>query len=236
MNDLIVPIPDLVPEIKIDGAWLTKRDQLVERGKLFATIKTPVDFDVAGDILKDITKSSNELETMRKDLAKPFNEAAKQIKQVADKARDPLEITKRLLKSSLSSYATEQRRKAEEEQRRIEAAEREAAEKAAAEQEKLKELGMVEEDEPVQVPVTPPVQPQVQAPRSSSAKITERVTWDAVDLENIPEQYKSFDAKKLNGWLAMNKDVVKQKLKAGSDGTDIVAGIKFKIDTQVSSR
>ena len=235
-NDLVVRIPDVAGEVKIEGTWLDKRDVLVERGTHYEVIGSQEAFEIAGGILKDVTKIINELEAIRKDLARPFNEAAKKIKVVGDEAKIPLEDTKTNLKAALSTYAEEQRRKAAEEQRQIEAAERERAEKAAAEQEQLKELGMVEEDEPDQVPVAPAVQPQVQAPRSSSARITERVAWETVDLENISEQYKSFDPKKLNGWLAMNKDIVKQKLKAGSDGTDIVAGIKFRINTDVSGR
>lgn len=235
-NDVVIAIPEVSMPITIKADWLEMRDRLVKDAREFSTITGQVEYELASDVLKNITKASNELEAMRKDLAQPFQNAGRLIKEAADKAREPLEETKTKLKATLANYATEQRRKAEEERRRIEQAEREAAEKAAAEQRGLEEADLVDEDEPVVLPPAPKVQPQIREAKASTTRISERLTWETTDLNEIPEQFKSFDPKKLNGWLKMNQDVVKAKLKKGSDGTDIVVGITFKLETTVMSR
>ncbi len=235
-TDVIIAIPEVSTSVSIKADWIVMRDKLLEDAAAFPAVKDQDEYELASDTLKNITKASNELEIMRKDLARPFQEAAKVIKGAADKALGPLEEAKENLKAALAHYATEQRRKAEEERRRIEQAEREAAEKAAAEQQELEEAGLVDEDEPLVLSPALIVQPQVREPKAPTTRLSERVTWEVTDLENIPEQFKSFDPKKLNGWLKMNQDVVKERLSKDSDGTGIVAGVIFKIETTVMSR
>ena len=236
MQDVVITIPEVSSSVSIKADWLAMRDALLEDAAAFPVVKDQTEYELASDVLRNITKASNELEVMRKDLAKPFAEAGKLIKNAADKARQPLEGAKENLKAALAHYATEQRRKAEEERRQIEQAEREAAEKAAAEQRALEEAGLVDEDEPVILPPAPKVQPQIVEPKASTTRVSERLVWKVGNPDEITEQFKTFDERKLGGWIRMNGDSVKAKLKQGQDGAKILPGILFKIETTVSSR
>ena len=87
-TDLVVPLPAVVSQVSISGAWIAERDELISSSETIKAIDDQDVFQQAGDVLKKITKTSNKLETMRKDIAEPFRNAAELIKKAADKARD----------------------------------------------------------------------------------------------------------------------------------------------------
>lgn len=235
-KDLIIHLPDVSSPVIIQASWIAMRDRLVEDAGAFPTITDEDEYELASEVLQKITKANAELEAMRKKLANPFQSAGKLIKNTADAAREPLEKAKENLKSALAHYAVEQRRKAEEERNRIKQAEKKAAEKLSAERRKLEESGLVHKDEPIVLPVIPKTQPQIKEPKASTTRISEHIEWTVADLELIPEEFKSFDRKKLNAWVKMKQDTLKEKLSKGSDGTDILPGIRFTIETSVASR
>jgi uncharacterized membrane-anchored protein YhcB (DUF1043 family) len=115
MNDLVLKLPDVAPEVSISGVWIAERDELIKSSSTIATVTEKTDFEKAGDYLKKITKTSNKLETMRKEISEPFRNAAEMIKKAADKARESLETEKARLQRLMNAYAAEQARKAEEE-------------------------------------------------------------------------------------------------------------------------
>jgi len=235
-RDLIIAIPKITTPVVIGGEWLKKRDSLIEDANKYLTIDDNGGYELASNVLQQITTASKALEKMRKDLGQPFLDAGKAIKKVADDARQPLETAKKELQSALSVYITEQRRIADEEERRIEEEQRKADEKARAKKKRLEKQGRIDEAEAVVAPCVAISSPIAVEPTSLATRVSKTIAWDVRDLEQIPEEFKSFEPKKLNAWVRMKGDVIKGKLNNDSDGTDIVPGIRFRLETKVVSR
>jgi len=239
MKDLVIPIPQVTASVTIKADWIEKRDKLIQDANEFSVVTDQTEYELVSEVLREITKTSNALESMRKDLTEPFRNAGTLIKDAADTARAPLEFAKGQLKGILSNYAIEQQRKADEERQRIEQEERkarEAAEKALAEQQKLKDAGRMAEAEAIVLPPVVVVQPQVEEAKASTTRVSRRVIWEVLNEKKVPEIFKTLDPKKINGWLKMSQDMVKDKLNIGSEGTDIIPGLLFKIETSVAAR
>lgn len=241
MDKIIVRIPNLPSEVTITPDWLTLRAELIEAAAGIATVETPEAFDAAGELLRKITKASNAMEKFRKEYADPYNEAVRTIKKAADAAREPLEAAKAKLQGGLNAYAAEQQRKAEAERKRIEEAQRKEVERQMAERaaavEEAAELGLEDElPEPVPVEV-PAIIPQIDRARADAVRVQETVAWEAVNEDEIPEAFKTFDPRKVNAWLAGNKEQVKAALQADKTAGDkVIPGLRFRIDTKVISR
>ena len=241
MDKLTIRIPNLPSEVTITPDWLTLRAELIEAAAGIATVDTPETFDAAGELLRKITKASNAMEKFRKEYADPYNEAVRTIKKAADTAREPLETAKARIQGALNAYAAEQQRKAEEERKRIEEAQRKEVERQMAERAKAEaeaeELGLEDElPEPVPVEV-PSIIPQIDRARADAVRVQESVEWALVDEAAVPEAFKTFDPRKVNAWMAGEKDRVRTALKADAGMADkVIPGLRFTITTKVISR
>lgn len=240
MEAKLIKLPEVPKEISIRADWLEAREALVLEVGQITAIETTESFEAAGDLLRRVTKTSNAMEKFRKDFADPFAEAAKAIKRASDAARDPLERVKERLQRMLNSYAEDQQKKRAEEQRRIElenrkVIERQLAERAKAEAE-ADELGL--EDLPEAAPVVvPAVIPETERPRAEAVRVQETVAWDIADEGAVPAAFKVVDRVKVNGWLAQNKDLVRQTVKDDPEkAAALIPGIVFRIETKVISR
>lgn len=240
MDRQIIKLPDLPDEVSITPDWLaTRAELLAETGRL-TEVASPVDFDAAGELLRKITKTSNAMERFRKQFGEPFQEAVRAIKKAADAARDPLEAEKSRLQRLLNVYAAEQQRKAEEERRLIEAEQRKEIERQMAERAKAAEaaeaLGLEDELPPPPVEV-PAIRPQVERARADAVRVQESVEWEIDDEGAVPPVFKMVDPRRVNGWLAQNRETVKDALKNDPERSkQLVPGIRFSVQTKVISR
>jgi hypothetical protein len=233
---LTVKLVGVTDSVTIAGDWLDKADALTTTAKEIAVIDNPTAFQNASEILRDITKHSNALETLRKDIAKPFRDADAAIKKAADKARLPIETEKARLGQLIGNYAVAEQRKLDEQRRKQEmAAQAEICKQAAAHQEAV-EAGLVEEDAAF-VPVVAPVVVIPDAPKASGVRIGQKVAYTIVAEDSVPEMFKTVDPVKVNAWLKMNQDRVEKALEADpTSGDKVVPGIVFRFETKVASR
>ena len=237
---IVIKLPALQKEIEIAQDWLVSRDAIVAKAAAITKIESNAAYDEASFLLSQITKASNAMEDMRKQLSKPFTAAASCIKDAADEARQPLEDIKAALKSALAAYAEAQRKAQEAERKRIEAEQRAEIERQHAEQEAQRvaaeELGVEESpEEKVFTPVVTVPAPTIQAPRSSAARIVEKITWSIVDEDKVPRGFMIVDPRRINDHVRTHGDHIKQSTKDGQ-GSTLIPGIKFEITTDVSAR
>ena len=226
-------IPEMNREITLSPRWVERRDEIIEQATGFV-VQDEGQFNAGSALLNTLTKHSNALEKMRKNFAAPFNAAAKQIKTLADRARDPLEAAKATLKKSLSAYAEEQRRLEAEERRKAEEAAREEAERLVAEQEQEKALfGEASEPEPPAVEMAP----VVHRASNSSVRVVTRVVVDSIDEDKIPRAFMTADPRKVNQYIREHGDEIRTKLEADPDaGGTVIEGVVFKLETDTRSR
>lgn len=230
MNDLAIQLPHVPATANIDGRWIADRDALLETSREFRTIANNETYQAATDALARITKHSNALETQRKALAAPFNDAATYIKSAADNARKALEDEKARLKQLLGSYAEAERRRVEAEQREAERKRREAIEAQIAAQADADDLGL--HAAPIAEPTAPVIAPVA---TSSAARVVERVEWEITDIDKVPRAFCIVDERLINAYKRDNAEEIKKRVKGGS-GTGLIPGIKFTIKTDVAAR
>lgn len=246
-TDLVVKLPEVVSEVKINGEWIAERDELIALSNAVVAIKDKGDFGLAGDYLKHITKTSNKLESLRKEIAEPFRNAAELIKKAADKARAPLEEAKMRLQCIMNEFAMAQARKAEEERKAIEEAQRKAiAEQATKAEEERKKAeaeaaddplaGDLPEPEPFQ-PVIPTIAPTVEKAKADSVRVMETLVFTVTDFDAVPRAMCTPDERKIRGWMMQCKDSIIKTLKENpAEAAKLMPGVKFSIETKVSSR
>jgi hypothetical protein len=235
-----IRFPDLPQSVEIAPKWIEARDAILTEVEAIAAVADAETFEAGSELLRRITKTSNALEKFRKEFAEPFAEAARLVKRAADTAREPLEVAKGRLQNLLARYATEQQRKADEERKRIEAEQRAAIEKQMAERAAAEaaaaDLG-IDELPPEPEIVAPVIIPETSRARADAVRVQESVEWEVIDEGAVPVAFKMVDDRRINGWLAQNKDLVRKTLKDEPyKSGDLVPGIRFEIKTKVMSR
>jgi Skp family chaperone for outer membrane proteins len=148
LHGLMIPPPKLPAKLEIAAEWMQERDKLVSQAAGIQAVATQAEFTGAEILLKLITAVSNDAEKVRKKLSDPFAKAAKDIKAMADGAREPLEAQKERLKGIMATYLREvQRRQQEEMERQArEDEERRRAEMERIERERQAEIAAAEAD------------------------------------------------------------------------------------------
>jgi hypothetical protein len=237
-TDLVVKLPALVTQVTIDGQWLATRDSLVAQVTALSAIASPADYARGEEILKQITRMSNTLESMRKDFARPFQDAAALIKEASDKARTPMEQAKSRLQDIMATYWREQKRKEAAEAKRQEDEKRKEIEKQQAEHQAAIDAGLVDEDEDFNLapPSATVPTPPATVLKSSGTSMPERVIWEVIDEDKVSVEFKSIDQTKVNAWKKLNEDRIKKAIKADPSGiVECTPGIKFKIEIKPRS-
>lgn len=220
MFEVVLAERDFVAE------WNRNKMECLEAAKLFPTIASDDDLDRAGEIQTNISKLINKLNTERKAITSPLDEAKKKILVEEKRLVKPLADELDRLKKITSAYATECARRIEEERRQAELAERRAAEAAVA----------AEDADPFgfNTPTTPhsamPI-PQVSSmPKTSCNRMVERWDFEVLDANAIPKELCSPDDKKIRAFLASRKA---EGYKADQV---MVNGLKIFSTVQVQSR
>jgi hypothetical protein len=206
--------------------WNRNKTECLEAAKLFPAIASDDDLDRAGEIQTNISKLIKKLETERKAITSPLDEAKKKIMAEEKRLVKPLADELDRLKKITSAYATECARRIEEERRQAELAERRAAEAAVA----------AEDADPFgfNAPATPPPAmsiPQVSSmPKTSCNRMVERWDFEVLDANAVPKELCSPDPAKIRAFLASRKA---EGYKADQV---MVNGLKIFSTVQVQSR
>ena len=206
--------------------WNRNKTECLEAAKLYPVIQSNDDLDRAGEIQTNISKLIKKLETERKAITSPLDEAKKKIMAEEKRLVKPLADELDRLKKITSAYATECARRIEEERRQAELAERHAAEAAVA----------AEDADPFgfNAPATPPPAmpiPQVSSmPKTSCNRMVERWDFEVLDANAVPKELCSPDPAKIRAFLASRKA---EGYKADQV---LVNGLKIISTVQVQSR
>jgi hypothetical protein len=217
MLNAVIPADVLTP-------WIAERDALVTRAKSVVIVNSDTDLETAGEVQTYISKALKKLETERKTVTGPLDDAKKQIMAQEKKLAKPLADELTRLKTLTSAYATECARRIEEERRRREEEERKAAEAAVA----------IEDNPfapiaPSPAPTAAPM-PMPTMPKTSSNRMVERWDFAIVDANSVPRELCSPDEKKIRAFLAARKA---EGYKADQIS---VKGLKISATVQVQSR
>jgi len=229
--DGLIKLPEMKRELQISDEWLGGRDGYLERVKEIegnGHLSTNQDFQAASKLLKSITKHSNALESVRKDYAKPFTQAAKLIKQVSDVARDPLEKAKGVLSKIIGDYAAEQRRIEREERAKAEQAAREEAERKLSEQSDDDMFSDPDEE------ITVETEAVSRRAVSNNIRVIQKVHISFIDEERVPRAFCSVDQRKINQYIRDNNAELKAALAEKDEGGTIepIEGVTLILETK----
>lgn len=235
---MLIKLPEVKTEITIDGSWFQERDALVAEAQKVTVIGSSTEYEVARSLMKKITSTSNRLDKMRLELARPYKRVDEILKAKSDEARKPLEELKGSLGVKLSDWAEAEQRRVEEERRKAEETERIEAEKQVAEKAKAEEaataLGLDETtEEPVTVVAATVIQPE--APKLRGVQT--RIVFDVMDNAKVPRPFLSVDERKIKEWIKINEESIRKRLNdAPENSTEIISGVLIKIITTVTAR
>lgn len=211
--------------------WVSARDNLISQATAVTQVTNEDEFEKAGAIQTQGTKLIKKLEAARKDVTAPIDDLKKSIMAKEKELRKNIEAEVNRIRTLTNAYATEQARKAEEERRRIEDAERKFAEmQVAAEAAKAADpFGFNEAPAaPAAMPYIP--QPTVQKAHSSSNRVVEKWDFVVVDAALVPRELLSVDESKVRAFLNAKK-------LAGYKADQItISGIRISASMQVYSR
>jgi vacuolar-type H+-ATPase subunit H len=236
MANMLIKLPNVTSEVTIRSEWMEERDRLVALSSGIAGIACQDSFSAGGELLKKITKTSNVLEKMRKELTDPYTAAAKIIKSAADKAREPLEAAKDRLQSMLNDFARAQAAKAEEERRRIEEQQRAEIEKQEAMNRIAAEEFGAEETE-IFAPSLPVVKPETKEARADDVRVSHVLKFEVLDASEVPTAFKVVDPSLIRIWMRERSGEITGKLKDSPEAEKgILPGVRFYLDTQVCAR
>ncbi len=229
---ILIRLPSFQSEISISSEWVSMRNETVACAQALATVGTPVEFQEAGALLQRITRVSNTLEEMRKDLGKPFRNADKLIKTASDKAREPLETEKTRIKALIETYAAAERRRVAVESQQRDIEQQRQIEAQLSQQQAGEEAGL---EPPVVIECPTPVMPASPMARSDAVRIGEAVEFDLVNEDALPRAFLIFDPRKAQQYCRENKDEIKARIGNGEEEV-IVPGLRFRVRTTVAGR
>ena len=211
--------------------WVADRDKLLAESKGVTQVTNDAELEKAGAIEARGKKLIKKLETARKEVTSPIDELKKKIMAREKDLRANIETEVTRINKMTTAYATEQARKAEEERKRIEAAERARAEAELAAQEAAANDPFGFNAAPAAPAAPAPVSvPTVQKPHTTSNRFVEVWNFQIIDEKAIPRELLSPDEKKIRALMNLKKS-------EGYKADQLcVAGIKFTATTQVYSR
>ena len=190
-------------------------------------------YEQANELLKKIKSRMKELDTERKTITVPLDDAKKAAMELFRKPMELLQTAETVIKKAMITHTAEQEAKARAEQERLrKLAEAEAEKKrkavqakiaraeAAGKTEKAEELELLKETiEPIAVPV---IAPAIETPKGISYR--DKWTAQVIDESLVPREY-----------LMVNQQAL-DKVAQATKGTLKIAGVKFIVEKIVSSR
>jgi len=210
-NVSLIKLPDLPREVSIDADWYTRRDEILALSQEIVKVDSS-NYDFAGIQLAAVTKSSNEVEKIRKGLTSPYLAAQKKIKEVSDKAREPLEDEKARLKGMMSLWQVH----VENERRAAEAEVRRKAMIQAELDEILGESTTVDMTEQAVAPIGPVT--------AKGTAVSWNYEFQVEDITQVPRE-----------WLMLDEQAVRRYAKDQRENA-CIPGIKFTKTANVRAR
>lgn len=121
--------PDTIPAefASVEPTLAAVRDGYAQ----IRTIKSPEQFQAAGEMLKTVKGALKQIEDQRVAITKPINESLRAVNAQAKAAAAPFETAEREIKARMVEYSDEQERIRREEQRKAEEAARRERERLA---------------------------------------------------------------------------------------------------------
>lgn len=225
MSDAIVPADFAV-------AWLATRSDLLADASSVVAVNGDAELEFAGKVEAGIKKALKKLETERKAVTAPLDEAKKAVMAKEKELAAPLQKELTRINAMTTAYATEVARRVEAERREQERREREAAEAAlAAEEAAAADPFGFNGASPAQAVAPEPVPVATTAmPRTSANRFVEKWDFKVFDERSVPREFLSVDERKIRAFLAAKKA-------EGYKADQItVAGINIFATMQVYSR
>lgn len=203
---------------------------LVKKADL--TIVNQDQYNLAGDVLKEVKSRIKELDDERKKITKPLDDAKKAVMNLFKPPIELLEKAEAKIKGLMLTYSEEQEKKAREEQRKLQ----EQAEKEAEKQKKALEAKIAraeasgkadkveqlkEQAENIVVPDVPVISPTIETPSG----VSYRTKWSAevIDFKALPDEYKIANQQALD------------KVAQATKGAISIPGVKMKSEKIVAS-
>jgi len=197
------------------------------------TISNQKEYEIAGDVLKEVKSRSKELDEERKKITKPIDDAKTAVMNLF---KPPIELLKKAedkIKSLMLGYTTEQERVAREKQIELQKIADAQAEKekkaleakiaraeASGKTDKAEELKNQKENiVPIDVPV---IAPQVE--KVSGISYRDKWTAEVVDFKALSDE-----------WKLPNQQALDRTAQA-TKGSITIPGVKFKCEKIVASR
>jgi len=231
---LTVALPGTLGEVSIRGEWIASRDEILSRSTAIKEVSDDDGYESAGECLKSVTKSSNALEAMRKDITSPFLDAQKKIKAVADKERSKLESEKKRLKGMMGVHMEAVRKRQAKERARQEAEAQAEIQRQIAEHEAEIEAGLIDDDADLDIVELPTVEIEDE-PTSYDTKTVKTVTYEVVDVAAVPREFCVVDKGKLRAYLNANREEIKKTLEQKKTH-EFIPGVEFRIEENISAR
>ncbi|MDH3279512.1 MAG: hypothetical protein OEQ39_02860 [Gammaproteobacteria bacterium] len=226
-------IPHNPADVAIDPVWLAARDDLLRSSYALTKVSNDDGYTAAGGLLQQLTRTENGMEKMRKDLTRPFMDAQRLIKRVADGANAPVLEEKARIKILAETYFREQERKRRaEEAAAMEAAKREA-ERQLAEHEAAVALGFEDADTEPEIALPEPPAPTIEKPVSYDMRVRRDIVFTIIDPDKVERYLCSPDNRKIREHIKHNKDGLMPKL---AEGPYTIPGIEMQLETKVQSR
>jgi len=193
------------------------------------TVASSDDYVQAGEILKTVKGHYQEIETKRKEMTSPLDEAKRRIMDFFRQPLEQLGNAERQIKSAMLTFTQERekaRREQEEQLQALARAERERLNKLTSEKlSQALETGNLEKAEEILDAVVEVATPTVQQekPKVQGVKTVIRWKYRIVDESLIPREYLIPNEKLLANIAVTTKGTVK------------IAGIEFYSESTVSS-
>ena len=207
--------------------WIVARNGLVARAAGIGAVNSDTALGIAGEVQTAISKALKRLESERKSVTAPLDDAKKQIMAEEKRLAAPLNEQLARLKALTSAYATECARRIEEERSRREDEERRAAEAAVAAEE-ADPYGF-NAPTPAVAPVAAPM-PIASMPKTAANRMVTRWDFAITDANAVPRELCSPDERKIRALLAAKKA---EGYKADQI---VIGGIRISATVQVQSR
>lgn len=231
---LMIVLPEVTTSVTIAAEWFERRDGLVARAAAIAAVATVADADAAGETIRALAKTGNELEAQRKQITDPFLKAQRTIKAEADKAAAPLAAEEARLKGMVGTFVAAERRRVEEEERAAEAERRDKIQAQVDQQQSEAELLGTPFDEPPVV-VVPEAAPVARVATVCGVRTQEYVAFEVVNSGEVPRRFLVLSEALIREDVKSNEAALLAKLK-DDPGFSNIPGVKLRIETRVGSR
>lgn len=213
--------PSTHPEVQ---ALTAQTDQFAAIAQSYA-VTSPVQFEDAGEQLKQIKGALKRLDDLRNNMTRPLDVAKKAIMDFFRAPEEKLTRAESGIKRAMIGYSQEQERVRQEEQRRADEAARKEQAKLAEQARKAEAAGKVERAAQLEERAATVVAPVIhrEAPRVSGINTRDVWKFEITDASKVPREFLMVDESKLRRYVSAMK------------GDSVVAGVRVYSEKQMAA-